>query len=52
MRRRHFLMALGAAALATPAARANWLEQGSSFLKSLTGDSGNLANDEIVAGLK
>tara|TARA_B100000676_G_scaffold311288_1_gene380627 strand:+ start:1518 stop:1655 length:138 start_codon:yes stop_codon:yes gene_type:complete len=45
-------MALGAAALATPAARTNWLEQGSSFLKSLTGDSGNLANDEIVAGLK
>lgn len=52
MRRRHFLMALGAAALATPAARANWLEQGSSFLKSLTGGSDNLANDEIVAGLK
>ena len=52
MRRRHFLIALGAAELATPAARANWLEQGSSFLKSLTGDSGNLANDEIVAGLK
>jgi hypothetical protein len=53
MHRRQWLQgAIACASMTASTAHANWLQQqSSSFLKSLTGSS-DLANDEIVAGLK
>lgn len=54
MNRLIFLFVLGLALLPTTAARAGWLEQGSSLLRSLSGQTGdnNIKKSEIGAGLK